>query len=972
MVGPGPTANAEVIYVCWDGSGDFLTIQEGIDAAVDGDEVVVCDGVYTGAGNKNLDFGGKAITVRSANGPDNCVIDCEGEGRGFYFHSAEREASVLSGFTIQNGYVGWDDPAGGYGSGICCQESSPTISDCTIRRNTTHGVGGGICCEFSSATIDNCTITQNIAEESSGGGVYVDRGNAAISNCTVTDNTAMYEGGGIHCASSDPVIGNCAISGNTAYTGAALFCEANSGPAVSNCTITGNTAHRGGAVYCVASSVAIANCTIVGNAATYQGGGIYCYRSATLTIANCVLWGDSAAQGPEIALRSTDYPSTLTISYSDIKGGEAAAYVEDGCTLNWGEGNIDADPTFAFRDDRHLMGGSPCIDAGTNHPPGGLPPEDPDGNPRPLDGDGDSVATADMGVYEFNPDAPSIGCSPATLAFLVPEGGPNPDDQILSIRNCGGGMLNWEISAECPWLEVEPLTGQSAGEIDEVILSVSGAGLPHGQYGCALAIADPQAVNSPRTIHVTLNVYGTLHVPSEYAAIQEAIDSAVEGDTVLVADGTYMGPGNKNLDLYGKDITVRSENGPENCIIDCEGDGRGFYFRRHESGATVVDGLTITNGNVQQGAGVRCQGWSSPTITNCAITGNAADYQGGGVCCDSSSPTLSNCTISDNVAHYNAGMSNSRSNPILTNCTFAGNLADSDAAGIGNVASNPLLLNCVFGQNSSGHYGGAMYNWSASAPLLINCAFAGNSADEWGGAVFGGYDSRISLVNCTFSGNTAVNAGGAIWCGFRSEAAMTNCLLWGDSAGRGPEIALQYHNLGSSTLAVSYSDVEGGEAGVYVFGACELVWGPGNIDADPLFVDADGGDYHLSGDSPCIDAGCNWGVPPDVADLDDDADTSEITPLDLDGEGRFFDDPDTVDTGCGCPPLVDMGAYEFGDTGPQPCPGDLDCDRTVGHSDLGILLAAWHVSADGDLNCDGVTDHADLSILLGHWGEACP
>jgi hypothetical protein len=113
-------------------------------------------------------------------------------------------------------------------------------------------------------------------------------------------------------------------------------------------------------------------------------------------------------------------------------------------------------------------------------------------------------------------------------------------------------------------------------------------------------------------------------------------------------------------------------------------------------------------------------------------------------------------------------------------------------------------------------------------------------------------------------------------------------------------------------------------------------------------------------------------VPADTADLDSDDDTTEQTPLDLDGEGRFFDDPDTPDTGCGCPPIVDMGAYEFGNTGPQPCPGDLDCDRVVGHSDLGILLAAWQSSDEGDLNCDGVTDQADLGILLTHWGEGCP
>jgi hypothetical protein len=165
-----------------------------------------------------------------------------------------------------------------------------------------------------------------------------------------------------------------------------------------------------------------------------------------------------------------------------------------------------------------------------------------------------------------------------------------------------------------------------------------------------------------------------------------------------------------------------------------------------------------------------------------------------------------------------------------------------------------------------------------------------------------------------------------------------------------------------------------------------LNWGPGNIDADPLFVDADGpdddpntwqdNDYHLSAGSPCIDAGCNCGVPRDFGDLDGDGDADEITPFDLDGEGRFFDDPDTPDSGSGWPPIVDMGAYEFGGGGPQPCVGDLDNDRDVDLSDLAGLLAHYGTTsamtqADGDLDCDGDVDLSDLSTLLSAYGTTC-
>jgi predicted outer membrane repeat protein len=236
-----------------------------------------------------------------------------------------------------------------------------------------------------------------------------------------------------------------------------------------------------------------------------------------------------------------------------------------------------------------------------------------------------------------------------------------------------------------------------------------------------------------------------------------------------------------------------------------------------------------------------------------------------------------------------------------------------------------------------------------------------------------------TFTNSTFAHNTAAEYGGGVYCNPTTDDLslnMANCVLWADLAAWGAEIALR----NSVRLTTSFSDVQGGEAQVYMDGGAELIWGAGNIDADPLFYDPDGpdddpntwedNDYRLSAGSPCIDAADNGAVPADTMDLDGDGDIDEPIPFDLAGQPRFVDDPDTDDTGLGHPdfpdlPIVDMGAYEF-----QACPADLDGDGDTDQSDLGILLADWGCQSDctGDLDGDGDTDQADLGILLGDWG----
>jgi parallel beta-helix repeat protein len=194
-----------------------------------------------------------------------------------------------------------------------------------------------------------------------------------------------------------------------------------------------------------------------------------------------------------------------------------------------------------------------------------------------------------------------------------------------------------------------------------------------------------------------------------FDAIQEAINAAPNGYTIIVRDGTYTGSGNRDINFKGKVITVRSQNGPESCIIDCQGTAsenhRGFHFRSSEGANSVLCGFTITNGYVSGGgvygigAGVYCRN-SSPTITNCIIKDNYAVLAGGGIRCISASPTINNCVISNN---YKGGISCSGGSPMIVNCTLSGNTATAGGAGLYcSYSASPTITNSIFWGDSRG------------------------------------------------------------------------------------------------------------------------------------------------------------------------------------------------------------------------------------------------------------------------------
>jgi hypothetical protein len=324
--------------------------------------------------------------------------------------------------------------------------SEPVITNCSFIVNYAKTTGGGITCiQNCRPTINNCNITANMAG-ASGGGIGCIYSSPTIINSTINGNTALVSGGGISCHPGPPppppvpslpsgadIISSSNIEVNLSlgdyygsndivstptnflFSGSATsqsIDDRYSYPTLTNCNISGNSAgSSGGGMYNYVSYPTLTNCNISGNSAASHGGGIY-NEGSNATLSNCILWADTATEGGEIylVLCSDYWPyqsfySTINIEYCDVNGGVTDVYVGFYCTLNWGEGNIDADPYFVspgFWDtngvwiggDYHLLADSPCINSGDPNYVGEPDETDLDGRPRVMGG------RIDMGAYE--------------------------------------------------------------------------------------------------------------------------------------------------------------------------------------------------------------------------------------------------------------------------------------------------------------------------------------------------------------------------------------------------------------------------------------------------------------------------------------------------------------------------------------------------------------------------------------------
>ena len=759
---------------------DQPTIQAGVDAAVDGDVVVVAQGTYTGPGNRDIDFHGKRIVLRAETGA-RVVIDCQAGNRdrhrGFIFQSGEGADSVVEGIVVRGGNAAFVPGAfARMGGGAVCLASSPTFRGCVFKANSARFGGGGVGCFEANPTLVDCTFQAN----------------------DVPLTGEALGGGGLLCYFSSPKLQGCTFEGNTSVDGGALFCQGSS-PIVSECTFRGNRTHessgngQGGALYSQSlSSPLFEECVFVENASD-QGGAIW-FLGELLTLEGCLLEANSAGRGGAI------------LSSSPVRVERTRLYKNNGSAV-------------------HLEFASGSVFSGNE------------------------FEANVVGTLENNGSARGGGALYSRFSTLLVEGNRFTSNRALGASSARGGAIYFESSLPTirgnvftdNAVEVDPQFPNSFATSWEVAggaiyLETSNPLLGGPSEGGnsflgnrALMGADVFKKGGPAVVDARSNAFTIFPVSSYYVAPLDEFDvSAGSGlRPALTADVTVSpsgvdaegAPGDlRTLDFAlsrlapsaGNVLTIHLDPGTYSPSTT----GEVFPVKMIEHARLVGAGpdLSIVDAEASDGV-IFCFALDDAEISNLRLTGGYAG-EGGGILCRAASPLIQGNKIDGNSAIFGGGIAcMSGSNPI--------------------VHGNEIVENSTLNSPYFAKLGGGVVCFTSS-PVLERNVIARNFSHDEGGGVMCNASASPSLVNNTITANQAsIGAGLTVW--NNSHPTLRNCILWGN----GSEIS----ECCGSTAAAEYTDVAG-------------AWpGTGNIDADPLFVDAPLGDYHLTEDSTCIDAG---------------------------------------------------------------------------------------------------------------------
>ncbi len=831
-------------------------IQDAVDVAANGDEVVVNDGVYaTGGRLSTMSMTNRLsiyrrITLRSVNGPEHTVIQgyqLPGvtNGTGAIRCVAIFSSAVLSGFTLTGGAT---------------TTNTSTPEPCS---------GGGIYCSTDSM-VSNCVFVGNAAAKNGGGAYY-----ATLQNCVFTNNWAPWGGG-----AAKSIVHNCRINGNSADSGGGVYdCS------VVGCELTGNIAKHGGGAYLgyVSSS------TVTGNSAKFGGGVVSSSLSYSIIYFNTARADSENVYLPGIMNLCCTTPIATTNT-----------------------GNLFVDPQLASAS--HLSANSPCRGAANFSRATGLDLDGETWCKPPSIGCDEYIAGSVTGALYV---AIGVLYSNVTVGFAVDFTAMIDGRPSASVWDFGGGITvsnrpyvthAWNAPGDYPVL----LRAYNETYPDGVSATVT----VHVQEP-PVHYVDAAATNSVPPYSSWETAAGDIQSAVDAATSVGALILVADG--VYASGGRAVFGTMTNRVVVDKPVVVQSANGPANALIVGAKPATGNYgdgaIRCVWLGeGAVLSGLTLTNGATRRAGDADYEDYAgavwcrttSPLLTNCLLVGNSAGWNGGAVC----GGTLVNCVLRSNTAYAVGigGGGGASYYSLLKGCVLAGNNTPKTGGG----AYGGTLTNCSLFVNTGVQGGGG-----AVSAVLEGCVIATNTANYGGGAAsctlrlcevqsnsasYGGGTSSGTLNNCTLSNNSATNWGGGAYLG-----TLNNCTLVQNSGGSGGGA---YGATLNNCTAVNNTGTQGGGTYQCTNNNCIIYFnqattagttnwssgllryscttplapGPGNFSNDPALAHLAGGDYHLQSNSPCINAGSQAYV---------------ATTIDLDGNPRVVGG------------TVDVGAYEF-------------------------------------------------------------